>query len=83
MYLKILLSYFKVHYRLLLKETRHNKKDERESKSGSRDSKSKSKEVQSGQLAHAICNMKETLASYKVLPFACYMIVENTDLTYF
>ena len=29
--------------------------------------KSKSKEVQSGQLAHAICNMTETLASYKVL----------------
>ena len=44
-----------------------NKKEERESKSGSRDSKSKSKEVQSGQLAHAICNMTETLASYKVL----------------
>ena len=44
--------------------------------------KSKSKEVQSGQLAHAICNMTETLASYKVLPFACYMIVENTDLKY-
>ena len=57
-----------------------NKKDERESKSGSRDSKSMSKEVQSGQLAHAICNMTETLASYKVFPFACYMIVENTNL---
>ena len=57
-----------------------NKKDERESKSGSRDSKSKSKEVQSGQLAHAICNMTETLASYKVLPFACSMIMKDTDL---
>ena len=32
----------------------------------SRDSKSKSKEAQSGQLAHAICNMTETLASFKV-----------------
>ena len=39
----------------------------KESQSGSsRDSKSKSKEVQSGQLAHAICNMTETLASFKV-----------------
>merc|ERR1719500_1457068 len=43
-----------------------NNKDE--SKSGatsSRDSKSKSKEAQSGQLAHAICNMTETLSSFK------------------
>ena len=32
----------------------------------SRDSKSRSKEAQSGQLAHAICNMTETLASFKV-----------------
>ena len=40
----------------------------------SRDSKSKSKEAQSGQLAHAICNMTETLASFKASSSSSFSI---------
>ena len=50
-----------------------------ESKSGavsSRDSKSRSKEAQSGQLAHAICNMTETLASFKATLFIHFHLLE-------
>ena len=54
----------------------NNKEESKSGATSSRDSKSKSKEAQSGQLAHAICNMTETLASFKATLFIHFHLLE-------